>query len=74
VVTYTLEMNGKKLRLRKDELDGVYSGKSDVAILDLNGDGTLDFILDRGGHNRSTVVVDVSSGKPKTVLGIYSGD
>ena len=74
VVTYTLEMNGKKLRLNKDELDGTYSSDSAVAILDLNGDGVLDFLFTTSGANLSILVIDVSSGKARKVLGFYAGD
>ena len=43
-------------------------------VLDLNGDGKLDFVFTTSGHNSSLAVVDVAQGKPETVLSTYAGD
>jgi hypothetical protein len=74
VVTYTLEMNGKKLPVATFDLDGVYASEASVELVDLNGDGVLDFVFLVEGHNTSLSVVDVASGKAADVLGYYSGD
>ena len=74
VVTFTLEMNGKSSRLMQLTVDGTYTEQYQVAAIDLNGDGWLEFVFTTGGHNDSLEVVDVARGKPETVLSTYSGD
>jgi hypothetical protein len=73
-VTFTLDMNGKKSRLIELTVDGTYTTAYEMAALDLNGDGKLDFIFTTTGHNNSLKVVDVAAGKPEAVLSTYSGD
>jgi hypothetical protein len=73
-VTYTLDMNGKKLVLNTSELDGEYAADETVEIVDLNGDGILDFLFVVRGSNLSIRLVDVASGKPEGVAGFYAGD
>jgi hypothetical protein len=70
LVTYTLVMKGKKQRLARTEIGGVYGKDSmELETADLNGDGILDFIITETGFDPSVMVVDVASGKPKTVAG-----
>jgi len=74
VVTFTLEMKGKSSRLMQLTIDGTYAEQYEVAAVDLNGDGWLEFVFVTSGHNDSLEVVDVAHGKPEAVLGTYSGD
>ncbi len=74
VVTFTLEMNGKSTRLAQLTIDGTYAEQYEVAAIDLNGDGWLEFVFTTSGHNDSLKVVDVTQGKARTVLSSYSGD
>lgn len=74
VVTFTLEMNGKSFRLMELTIDGTYAEKYEVAAIDLNGDGRLEFVFTTTGHNQSLKVVDLVQGKPQVVLDSYSGD
>jgi hypothetical protein len=74
VVTFTLEMNGKSSRLMQLTIDGTYAEQYEVAAIDLNGDGWLEFVFTSSGHNYSMDVVDLAHGKPETVLETYSGD
>jgi hypothetical protein len=74
VLTYTLESKGKKLRVKRAELDGTYAATATLEFADLNGDGVLDFVFTFDGHNTSIDVVDVASGKPEDVAGRYAGD
>lgn len=73
-VTHTLEMNGKRIRIDESELNGVYASKVEMEIADLNGDGVLDFLFTVSGHNVSTYLVDVATGKREVVASHYAGD
>jgi hypothetical protein len=74
VVTFTLEMNGKSSRLMQLTIDGTYTDQYEVAAIDLNGDGWLEFVFTTSGHNDSLEVVNLARGKLATVLSTYSGD
>jgi hypothetical protein len=67
-------MNGKTSRLMQLTIDGTYAEQYEVAAIDLNGDGWLEFVFTSSGHNYSLDVVDLAHGKPETVLETYSGD
>jgi hypothetical protein len=76
VVTHTLEMNGKKLRLDRTTIGGDYgSQRVDMEVADLNGDGIMDFLFTTSGFDSSVDVVDVSGGEAKVVAGFHdNGD